>query len=219
MFDGKEQPAKATKLVSLLVRARKAELDQNGALCISNLGQAAPLGKSVADWINLGELRCALIPDKKNHLSESSLSRAIAKVQSQLALPTKSAVTSMIRSAYAKALLELASLQLVSNRRATWQTIDKLDQFKEALSTEDRARLYQLAGELAFVEQNLLAAQDFFSRSLQKDSPELRTKLQSIRTTLIGKQQDDKFLVDQPPRPSAPRTWEFRPRSRAITIA
>jgi soluble lytic murein transglycosylase len=206
MFDGKVQP-KGSKLVHLLVQAKKAELEKNGPGCVSLIGQAQTIGKSLLEWLDLAELRCALIPDKKGKFSEPSLLKATAKVQGHLSWLKKSAVNSQTRTLFARALLQLEELELKTNRRSAWATIDKLEQVKDALSADERARMYRGAGELAFVEQNLIAAQDFISRSLlEKDSPDLRTKLESIRTSLIGKKKEDKSdktVLDQPP-PKAP---------------
>lgn len=207
MFDGKLQP-KGTKLMQLLIKARRAELDQNGAVCMSQLAQAQTLGKSIVEWLDLAELRCALIPDKKGRFSEPALLKATNKVQGHLTWLKKSAANTQTRQLYGKALLQLEELQVKTNRRAAWATIDKLEQVKDVLNSDDRARLYRGAGELAFVEQNLLAAQDFISRSLlEKDAADLRAKLESIRTSLIGKKEEksgEKTVLDQPSKPAPP---------------
>jgi soluble lytic murein transglycosylase len=208
MFDGKQQPKSGSKLVQVLVQAKKAELDKNGPGCVTLLGQAQALGKSISEWLDLAELRCALIPDKKGKFSEPSLMKATTKVQAHLSWLKKSAVNTQTRTLFAKALLQLEELELKTNRKSAWATIDKLEQVKDVLSSEEKARMYRGAGELAFVEQNLVAAADFISRSLlEKDAPDLRTKLESIRTSIIGKKKDDKTektVLDQPPKQVSP---------------
>ncbi len=58
---------------------------------------------------------------------------------------------------------------------------------------EERASAYRYAGELAFIEQNLSAAQDFLMRSLNhKESAELRGRVESIRSSLLGKKAEPK---------------------------
>jgi len=174
---------------------------------MSALTQAQALGKSIAEWIDLAELRCALLPDKNGKYSESALAKATAKVQSRISWLKKTSTVSQMRGNFARALLQLEELQLKTNRRSAWSTIDKLEQVKDALNSEERSRMYRFAGELAFVEQNLVAAQDFYSRSLlEKDSGDTRTKLESIRTALMGKKAADKSDVPvmQPPKPTPP---------------
>lgn len=206
VFDGKVQP-KGSRLVTLLGQARRAELQKNGAACMSALSQAQALGKSIAGWIDLAELRCALIPDKKGRYSASALMRATTRIQNQISLLKKTSAFAQIRTHLAKALLELEELQLKTSRRAAWATIDKLDQLKDALNSEERARMYRFAGELAFVEQNLMAAQDFYSRSLlEKDNGDTRAKLESIRTSLLGKKADkgDMSVLNPPKKNGGP---------------
>jgi soluble lytic murein transglycosylase len=203
MFDNKAK-IKSSKLIALMVQARKAELDKNPVACVNALNQAQGLQKSLAQWFDLASLRCALIPDKKGAYSQSALLKSIAKLENHLRWLVKSTAAGLLRTNYSKALLILAEDQLKTNRHGAWSTIDKLEQFKESLTAEDRANMYRIAGELAFVEQNLLATQDFLSRSLmEKDSPELRARLESVRTTLQGK-RDDKAVVDQLPPPTSP---------------
>ena len=208
VFDGKAAtPPKSSRLVTLLAQARRAEIEKNSAACMSALTQAQALGKSIAEWIDLAELRCALLPDKNGKYSESALAKATAKVQSRISWLKKTSTVSQMRGNFARALLQLEELQLKTNRRSAWSTIDKLEQVKDALNSEERSRMYRFAGELAFVEQNLVAAQDFYSRSLlEKDSGDTRTKLESIRTALMGKKAADKSDVPvmQPPKPTPP---------------
>lgn len=203
MYDGKSP--KSTKLIGLLIKARRAELDKNGSACLAALNQAEGLGKAIGEWIDLAELRCGLMPDSKGRLSEPALTKGINKLQLHLTWLSKSSAAASLRSLYSKALLQLADLQLKNNRRSAWATIDKLEQFKDSLSTDDRAHLYRMAGELAFVEQNLPAAQDFFSRSLmERDNSEVRIKLESVRTTLLGKTDEKTTSLVMPTAPSGP---------------
>lgn len=200
MYDGKIQP-KSNKLISLLIEARRFEQEKNVNACVASLEKAQALGRSLSDWLALAELRCALIPEKK---SEPILLKAAGKVEKALKGTPRGSLIPKMRGIYAKALVQLAELQVKGNRRLAWGTIDRAQQFKDVLAVDERARLYQLAGELAFIEQNLPNALDFFTRSVnEKDSPELRTKLESIRVTLLGK-KEEKIIPESKPQRGAP---------------
>jgi soluble lytic murein transglycosylase len=78
-------------------------------------------------------------------------------------------------------------LQTKADRSGAWKTVNKLQQVRSWLSAEERANTYRWAGELAFVEQNLQAAQDFMMRSLsEKENAEVRVRVESIRNSLLG---------------------------------
>ncbi|NJM10490.1 MAG: hypothetical protein HC883_06500 [Bdellovibrionaceae bacterium] len=79
--------------------------------------------------------------------------------------------------------------------------MDRLHQIKAWLSVDEKASAYRWAGELAFIEQNLGAAQDFLLRSLnEKESAELRARVESIRSRLLGK----KAAAPATPAPEKP---------------
>ncbi|MGE0529654.1 MAG: transglycosylase SLT domain-containing protein, partial [Bdellovibrionales bacterium] len=82
---------------------------------------------------------------------------------------------------------------------AAWQTMDKLQQEASWLSVAARADQYRWAGELAIIEQNLGGAQSFLQRSLrERENSELRARVESIRSTLLGKKkEEDKAQVEE----------------------
>ena len=198
MFDPKAMP-KATGLTAVMIDAKKAQMEKERGKCISALAKAYPLGKSLGPWIALNHLQCAQLRDKAGKLNLPAVKEAIAKVDAQPRWLLNGSAASGLRSAYTSALLGMAEQQVKSDRAGAWKSIDKLQQVRPWLSTEERANVYRWAGELAFIEQNLGAAQDFFLRSLnEKESADLRAKVDSIRSTLLGKKKGP-----PPPQPVA----------------
>lgn len=190
MFDSKAK-VKGGPLIESMVEAKRAQTTKDRAKCLSNLDRASKLGKSLGPWIVFNQLQCAQMRDKKNAVAASSLNQAITYLESQPRWLLFGPQVGSLRSAYTGALLALAEIQGKSDRKAAWKTLDKLQQVRSWLSVEERASAYRYAGELAFIEQNLSAAQDFMMRSLtQKESAELRGRVESIRSSLLGKKTE-----------------------------
>ncbi len=190
MFDAKTKVSSGA-LVQNLVKAKKSLLANDRSACLSALAKAYSLGKSLGPWISWNQLQCAQLPDKAGVFSVRALSMAIEKVQSQPQWLLSGPHAQLLQGAYVSALQVLAEQQSKVNRPQAWKTLDRLQQHKGWLKTEERAKIYRLAGELSFIEQNLPAAQDFFLRSIsEKDNPELRAKVDLIRATLLGRKKE-----------------------------
>ncbi len=187
MFDSKAK-VKGGPLILAMVEAKRAQAKQDRAGCLLQLEKATKLGKSLGPWLVLNQLQCAMIRDKAGKVATGSLAATIARLDAQPRWMLFGPSVQQLRQAYVASLLALAEAQSKSDRNAAWKTLDRLSQIKSWLTLEDRANTYRWAGELAFIEQNLGAAQDFLLRSLnEKESSELRTRVDSIRSTLLGK--------------------------------
>jgi soluble lytic murein transglycosylase len=190
MFDAK---AKVTggRLISEMVAAKKALLAKDRSHCLAALGKSYTLGKSLAPWLALNQLRCAGLKDKRGAVSVGLLKQALGRVEAQPKWLLMGPSALDLRAAYTDALLALAAQQLKTDRRSAWATLDKLQQARAWLSVDERADTYRWAGELAFIEQNLTAAQEFLQRSLdEKDNAEVRTRIESIRSALLNRKKD-----------------------------
>jgi soluble lytic murein transglycosylase len=109
----------------------------------------------------------------------------------------------VLRVSYVSALLALAELQTKADRNGAWKTVNKLQNVRSWLTAEERANTLRWAGELAFIEQNLQAAQDFLMRSLsEKDNAELRVRVESIRSSLLGGKKAQDSLKPAAPAPT-----------------
>ena len=186
MFESKAK-IKGGALIELMVESKRALLAGERQRCLSALQKAFGLGRSLGPWLLWNQLQCAQLKDGKGVLSVEALSAAVNKIDGQPKWLLAGPPSGLLRSAYVSALLTLAEVQSKSDRRAAWKTVDRLQQVKSWLTAEERANVYRWAGELAFIEQNLQSAQEFLSRSLsEKENAELREKMESIRSTLLG---------------------------------
>lgn len=186
MFDLKAK-VKGGALIENMVEAKRSLIAKDRAKCLSALQKSYAAGKSLGPWLALNQLQCAQLRDKKGNVSMEALTTAVGKVEAQPKWLLFGPSASLLKNAYASALLSLAEQQTKSDRRAAWKSIDKLQQISTWLTADERASVYRWASELAFIEQNLTAAQDFLLRSLsEKENAELREKVNSIRTSLLG---------------------------------
>ena len=199
MFDPKAK-IKGGALIELMVEAKKALLAKDRARCLTALQKAVGLGKSLGPWLAWNQLQCAQLKDKKGGVSIEALTAVVNKIDGQPKWLLYGPPAGPLKSAYVSALLALAEVQSKNDRRAAWKTVDKLQQVKNWLTSEERANVYRWAGELAFIEQNLQSAAEFLSRSLsEKENSELRDKMESIKSSLLG---NKKALV-APGKPAA----------------
>jgi soluble lytic murein transglycosylase len=187
MYDSKAKLPN-DKLAKLMIDAKKAVIAKDRPGCLSAIEKTYALGKSLGPWLALNHMQCAQLKDKAGKPSNAALNAAIGKVDSQSRWLLNGPSSSQLRAAYVGSLLILAEAQSKLDRAAAWKTIDKLAQVKNWMSLDERANTYRWAGELAFIEQNLMVAQDFLTRSLgEKDSAEIRTRVDSIRSSLLKK--------------------------------
>jgi soluble lytic murein transglycosylase len=199
MFDTKAK-IKGGPLIESMVEAKRAFGKSDRAKCLSNLEKAYKLGKSLGPWIALNQVQCALMRDKAGKVSLPALQAALNRIDAQPRWLLFGPPVGDLRKAYVQSLLALAEGQLKGDRNAAWKTLDRLHQIKGWLTVDERANAFRWAGELAFIEQNLSAAQDFLMRSLnERESAELRSRVDSIRSTLLGKK------AAAPEKPAAPK--------------
>ena len=200
MFDSKAK-VKGGPLIDKMVDAKRALIAKDRVKCISALEKTYSLGKSLGPWLAWNHLQCAQLKDKKGAVSAPALKAALAKIEANPTWLLFGPSVQPLRQAYAAALITLAEHQTKNDRPNAWKTLNKLQQIRSWLSAEDRANIFRWAGELAFVEQNLLVAQDFIMRSLsEKENADLRAKVESIRTTLLAEKKGSKAAEKTPPK-------------------
>ncbi len=190
-YDG-IQGGKIDALNLNLMNAKRAQLAGDGASCLNHLSKAYPKGKGIRPWIALAQLDCAQFKSKNGSVSIKTLSTMIARVEAQPTWMLFGPWAKALKKSYVGALLAQTELILKSNRKLSWQNIDKLQTIKDWLTSAQRAQVYRWAGELAFIEQNLLGAQEFFVQSLnEQEAQDLRAKLNSLRQTLLAKSKNE----------------------------
>lgn len=184
LYDSKAKVQKSG-LPQSLYQIRKAQLDGQFNQCIKLTRGTWKVAQSFQPWLLNSWLECAQ--------SQYNNDKKIGHLNAPLKLATAHAdwlvhgsAALALRSQVIEASLLQLEAQLKGQRAQAWVTINRLQDMSGWLSSAQKARLFQFAGELAFLQQNLLAAQNFILRSLSfKESRELRRKLESIRSALL----------------------------------
>jgi len=190
MYDPKVKP-KGGAFIQSLMEVKKAFWAKDRERCLGAIKRASALGKSLGPWLVNQQVQCALIKDKAGRVSLSGLALAVQTLDANPKWTLNGPYVDTLRTQYVAAQLALVESQIKKERSLAWRTLDRLQQVRGWMNVDDRAQVYRWAGELAFIEQNLSAAQDFFTRSLaEKENSELRARLESLRTSVLGKKKD-----------------------------
>lgn len=105
-----------------------------------------------------------------------------------------------VRKSYAQGKLSLFREQIRRDRSRAWKIFEGLTKYSDDLEQESRAQFYQLAGELAFIDQKFLLALQLYEQSLSLSSnSELKKKFQSLkRQFMAGSKEQGRRAVLEP---------------------
>ncbi len=196
-YDNSPIPKGGASVARLLIILRQEDKKNNAEKCLGTAAQLNKIAQGLRPWLAITELNCAMkLPEKKQgHLV--SLSSIIDRIDKNSDWFLQGPQANELRQVYIKALLHLLSKQLKSNRRQAWNTIDRIMQKKSWLDQAAQGQLYRSAGDLAFIQQNLSAAADYFGRSYRAlPQPEMRQRLESLRGVL-AKSESKTTVIQQ----------------------
>lgn len=179
--DGKIPSSGLAKEMAL---TKKAFFNNQKTECLKGARSIGQKMKSISHWAHIIELKCAMMGKP----SLSDLNVVVARVKKNESWLFSSHFAVQIREPYLAALIERAKLMAKSQRVQAWAVIDEAMSLTAWMSNEREAELYEIAGEISFVDQDLLASKDYFEKSLRKkDSAKLRLRLDSILVALRAK--------------------------------
>jgi soluble lytic murein transglycosylase len=183
---GNGEAPKGTGLDGLLVRVKKAQIDGDWKNCVTSARSARSKAKSLQPWLSVIELDCA------SHFENSTATNALLKqtldfVKVKPDWFIKGAQIMPLRSAYIKASLIAFERNNKLNRPLAWNNLDDLEEVSAFMDDKQKATMWSLAGELAFLQQKTEAARDFYRRSLNlNDTDDARTKLRGLDAVLAS---------------------------------
>jgi soluble lytic murein transglycosylase len=177
---------KGPPVIQRLVDLRKAELGGRSKVCMSQAGDLMSSAKGLKVWLAVTQLRCALkMASVETSSSLVLLSQYLELLEKNPQWLIRGPQVQMLVPLYVEGHITVLERPARSSRALAWQSYNTLLEQQARLTSEQMARIYRAAGELAFVEQNLTLATNLFSRSLsEKESAEVRRRLESLRPTL-----------------------------------
>lgn len=172
-----------------LTQMKQAFMGQKADDCIhASKKVKAP---AIRAWVVKQQLECLALKKNLSAEDKSVLKSALDAVEKNQDWLVESPYAVFLQGPYLEGLLTLFELQLKSDRKVGWKIFDRLQGLQHLMSVEQKAKLHRLAGELAFVEQNLMLAMNYFNRSLtEKESQDLRKRVESLKVALKLKTEE-----------------------------
>lgn len=184
-MDKSTPPKEANAVVKLLRQLKQEQTQGAGDKCLSTAGTLQNLAKSLRPWIAVSELQCAMLTGKDKKPRPQPLMQALDRVDRSPDWLLHGPQKESLRQAYTAGLLDLLSREVKSSRKQAWKTIDRLVKVRGWLNKQQEGELFRIAGELAFLQQNLSLALDYYSRSFEADPlGTVKNRLDSIRAAL-----------------------------------
>ncbi len=188
VYEGAPTQLKGVSLT--LAKMKYSSIQSNSKECLTLAQKAWSDAVSIRPWILLNEARCALsLPDKERAKSLKSL---IARVEGfpKWMLAGPSAIP--LRKIFIQAQMSVIELEFAKKNQDASVLAQKVFEYKEWLSTEEKGRLYRILGELAYLKQDLKTAKDYFNRSVNEfEDSEVRSRIAAV----------DGLLKLAPPKP------------------
>ncbi len=185
MYDS-TQKIKGGGVTVALVEAKRAFRAEKFSECVARIDEAWPQAVSLHPWLASQQLKCAFNLAQKGKGASESLNKALVRIDNSRDWLIMGPQSEALRKDYVEGTLLQMDRWSRSNRARAWDNFEKLQRMRSWMDRDQQSRMYRMAGEMAFIEQKLLVAADFYQRSLdQKDSEELRTKLDSLRGNLL----------------------------------
>ncbi len=185
-LDSKAGPKKEP--FKTLFEIKKAASEGKWNQCIKLSNSAASKTKILGPWILSQKLEC--LRDEK--ADGGALDEAIKLSEKNpdwlLSGPYSPKLKSQLAEAY---ILRLEQLQKKDHNLAE-QVLDHAVARQDWMEAGQKARLFRLAGELAFVRQRLKIAEAYFRRSLsEKESSEVKERIRSVLSLLKEKPKEE----------------------------
>jgi soluble lytic murein transglycosylase len=193
---------------ALMAAAKHAQLDNDPETCLKKIDAAWAKAKTAQPWLAVVELDCGIawataapVPAAKVASKTSAtasakastsaiagverLHKALARVEKNPAWLVTGAQTDALRTSLVKGYVTTIEQDVKTDRARAAKSIDRAEELSGYADEPVRAKLWRLAGELAFQNQNVPAARELLHRSLHEfDSDEARIRLTQIESSL-----------------------------------
>lgn len=184
IFEADKKPQVAEPIATLQ-RLRRADFYGDFNNCLKEIKQLGGKMPALAPWIANVELHCAFLQAEHTKKNADYLNTVVAKVEAHPSWLLKGPYALALRNLLIDAKMLSVEIDVVRNKTRAWSRIDELVDVKEWLTNAQQAKVYKMACELAFLQQNMLVARDFAVKSLALGaSTDLEQKLIAIESSL-----------------------------------
>lgn len=171
-----------------LFELKKAAATAKWNQCVNLSVKAASKAKALAPWIFTQRLECLRDSKSNGAALDEAISVAHANHDWFLSGPYAAKLKLLLVDTYLVRLDQLSR----TDRGAAEKTLDQAMARQDWMDSTQRARIYRIAGELAFVRQRLKVAESYFRRSLsEKENSEVRERIRSVLALLKEKPKED----------------------------
>lgn len=156
--------------------------------CLQQIDKAKGRLQSLVPWLTVAALKCAKEGVENDKIPLKKLTYWVQYSLKNRSWWTYGGHKGDLQAITMESLLILFEMSISKNRGQAWSYFDQLIELKSYLSDKQLAAVLRHAGELAFVQQNLIAAYDFLNRSISlQGNRDIKIRLKSIRDLLVEK--------------------------------
>ncbi len=180
-----------------LAELKNAQVQKNYDLC-KKLGVSLyAANTSLRPWILLIRYDCEqnLVQQKRETVAGLVNLNKLLKAQQPWLLTGP--YRDDLRTAYVTAEFLILEGEMKKQPQAAWVTAGNLMDLQDWMTKPQKAKIFQMAGELAFLQQDLTVAKSYILKSLATvEDSKLRDKLNAIESAMQGKTTAVKTMLD-----------------------
>lgn len=196
MFDGKS-PIKPH--YKKLAQVKQEAIQGKFAECSRLASEVAGSFKAIQPWILLTAATCEVELQKNSKKPSVSRSRSLfGQIVTKKDWLLTGPFSNDLRNILVELQLLVAEWEIKSRPQIASSAIGALLDLQDWMSNIQKAKAYQIAGEHAFIQQNLIDAKAYILKSLEaNDNPKLRERLAAIESAL-SRASPDISVLPQP---------------------
>ncbi len=191
--DASKPPGKG--VINKLYLVKKAQAEGKWSRCYKQGEAAQSLAPGLRAWIRKVQLECLNEWGRVARQARKELQKLLLAIEKSGALDQDPSRKVLLKTYFKSQFLLLGKEVDSGSRASAWKRIEKIQVWESYLAREELGDLYFRAGELAFVEQKLMGAYNFFSRSQNhRKRPEIEDKLSIIQKAMPQLKVDTETL-------------------------
>lgn len=188
-----------------LAQLKNAQVNRDFKACQAQGKSLYASQKTVRPWILAVQFDCELnwVASKKSGVAQLRTLNGILKGQPDWLL--RGPYREKLKSALVDSHFAILEWEIKNRPQLAWSSVGDLLDLQDWMTSEQKAKAFQMAGELAFLQQNLNTAKAYALKSLALvDDAKLRDKLKAIESALVFKKdktQDATTSLEKPEPP------------------